>query len=273
MNALTSVVFSLGVIAYSVAMTLFFVDIARRTRRGPARRWATRLLRIAALAHFAHIVVTSLITGICPIYTVEFALSLTALVAVAGFLILGRSEPIHALGAFIAPLAITFLVGAQVVGGGYEAGQLSRGVLAVHVTASLLGAASFLLAAGAGLFYLVAERRLKSKRLVAAGGKLPPLDVLDRVEHRFLLAGFPMLTLGIVTAAVFGTGGHVADGKEVARSLLAYGSWGLVAMVLVLRTAAGWRGRKAAYGTLAGAIMMVMVLLVYLAGDRLGGLS
>ena len=34
-------------------------------------------------------------------------------------------------------------------------------------------------------------------------------------------------------------------------------------MVLVMRAAAGWRGRRSAYGTLAGVMCVTVVILLY----------
>jgi len=43
-----------------------------------------------------------------------------------------------------------------------------------------------------------------------------------------------------------------------------YVTWLVIAGVLFLRAAAGWRGRRAAYGTIAGFAFAVLVLVVYL---------
>jgi ABC-type uncharacterized transport system permease subunit len=162
----------------------------------------------------------------------------------------------------VAPLALTFLVGAQFVA--LNEGpdpSVPRTLLAVHVTANLIGLGLFLLAAAVGAFYLVQERQLKEKRIGWLSAKLPPLDALDHIEHRLLLAGFPLLTLGIVTGAVFA--GSMSAGAEMLRALLAYTTWVLAAGVLLLRVTAGWRGRRAAYGTIAGAVCVVLVILLY----------
>jgi ABC-type transport system involved in cytochrome c biogenesis permease subunit len=45
---------------------------------------------------------------------------------------------------------------------------------------------------------------------------------------------------------------------------LGYVTWLLFAGVLLLRAAAGWRGRRAAYGTIAGFGCAMLVLLFYL---------
>ena len=88
-----------------------------------------------------------------------------------------------------------------------------------------------------------------------------------------LLAGFPLLTFGIVSGAVFAARLDAQTGASLARAALAYTTWLLVAGVLVLRALAGWRGRRAAYGTLAGVACVLIVIGIYVAhsGSR-GGL-
>jgi len=132
------------------------------------------------------------------------------------------------------------------------------------VLVNLLGEALFTLAFAAAVVYLLAERRLKQKRLGGVFERLPPLDALDRAEHGFLLAGFPLLTVGILTGTLWAhrvEGGSVSD---VWRAAFGYATWALFAAVLLLRAAAGWRGRRAAYGTIAGFGFAVIVLVIYL---------
>jgi len=43
-----------------------------------------------------------------------------------------------------------------------------------------------------------------------------------------------------------------------------YATWLLTGAVLLLRAAAGWRGRRAAYGTIAGLVFAMAVIAVYL---------
>jgi ABC-type uncharacterized transport system permease subunit len=130
----------------------------------------------------------------------------------------------------------------------------------------------FLLAGAASAFYLCQERRLKERRTTPLQGKLPPLDALDLTEHRLLLAGFPLLTFGIVSGAVFAARIDSMTSASLARTALAYTTWILVAGVLVLRALAGWRGRRAAYGTLAGVACVLLVIGIYVAHSGGGGL-
>jgi ABC-type uncharacterized transport system permease subunit len=264
MTVLTGIAFYLGVIAYSAAATLYFLELARREPAPLRAQWAPRVLGVGALLHATHIVVASLVTRVCPVESLHFALSLSALVAVGVYLLVNRRSKLHAMGAVVAPIALTFLVGAQFVGRDPSSVlPFSRTLLVMHIAANVLGLGLFLLAGAAGAFYLVQDRRLRQKKLLGAGSRLPALDSLDRSSHRLLLAGFPLLTFGVVTGAVFTQKLGELGGAELLRSLLGYATWVLLASVLVLRRLGGFGGRRAAYGTIAGVTCVLLVLLIY----------
>ena len=115
MQDLATIAFYLGVIAYSVAATLFFLDLARRDGFALGQQWAPRALGIGAALHAAHVVTASLLSRVCPVESLHFALSLSALIIAGVYLALRRRLRLHAVGAFVAPIALTFLVGAQFV--------------------------------------------------------------------------------------------------------------------------------------------------------------
>lgn len=262
MEQLATVAFYLGVIAYSIAATLFFLDLVRSEGLSVGVRWAPRLLMAGAAFHLSHLVAASLFTRVCPVESVNFALSLAALMATTAFLFLRQRSSLHLMGAFVAPLSLTFLVSAQFVSAETHT-HVPRAMLAFHITANVLGVGLFLLAGAASVFYLVQERRLKQKRVHVSSKRLPPLDALDATEHRLLLAGFPLLTFGVVTGAMFISQIGPITSVASVRAVLGYATWILVAGVLILRALAGWRGRRAAWGTLAGAVCVLLVILMY----------
>ncbi|HEX5099370.1 MAG TPA: cytochrome c biogenesis protein CcsA [Polyangiaceae bacterium] len=264
MDALATIAFYLGVIAYSAASTLFFLDLARQTAPPPRSTWGPRLLVVAALLHAVHVVTASLVLQRCPVDSLHFGLSFSALVAVAAFLVLRRYASLDAVGVIVAPSALTFLVGAQFVGVEVTTDPLiSRPLLVMHIAANVLGVGLFVVAGAAGLLFLVLERRLQTHRAAGLGGRLPSLDTLDRSMHRLLVGGFPLLTFGVVTGALFSR--HLEDlsGAAFARTLFGFLTWVVLASVLVLRRVAGVRGRRAAYGTLAAVLCMFLVVVVY----------
>lgn len=261
MQSAATIAFYLGVIAYSAASTLFFLELVRVS--APKAAWGPRALAFGGAFHAGHVVAASLLSNMCPVGSLHFGLSLSALMAVGAFLALHRRFRIHALGALIAPLALTFLVGAQFVGqGGGPDDAGSRPLLVLHIAANVAGVGLFLLAGASGIFYVIEERRLKRKQLGLAS-RLPPLAALDKTAHRLLLAGFPLLTFGVVTGSLFLDQMRGMDAAEVLRSLLGYVSWLLLGIVLLLRRSIGWSGRRAAYGTLAGVGCVLLVVLFY----------
>jgi ABC-type uncharacterized transport system permease subunit len=143
--------------------------------------------------------------------------------------------------------------------------------LALHITVNIVGLAFVLLAGGAASFYVFVEARLRKKRL-AAIGRLPSLDLLDRLRHRMLLIGFPLLTVGVVTGGIFVSQLDADSLASMARAVLGYAAWLSVAVVLLLRAILGWEGRRSAYGTLAGVACVSLVLLVYVLRPFFGGL-
>lgn len=269
MHALVMVAFIFGVVAYSVAATLYFVNLAKREGAQSAVLWAPRVQLFASAFHAVHLVMASFVTSTCPVASLPFALSLSALVMSLGHVMLAKRYGVAAIGVAIAPLALMFLVAAQFIGGGAHAEGLSPTLLALHVTANLLGLALFLLAGAAGAFYLFQERRLKAKKGRFVFGRLPPLDVLDTAEHRLLLAGFPLLTFGVVTGVVFMQQLAEMSTAGMLRAGLAYLTWFVVAGVLLLRAVAGWRGRRTAYGTLFGTACVLLIIVAYVV--RAGG--
>ncbi|MBK9000443.1 MAG: cytochrome c biogenesis protein CcsA [Myxococcales bacterium] len=264
MEGIATAAFYLGAAAYAAAAILFFLDLARRQGSAPAAASAPVALGVGAALHAVHVVSASLFSRICPVESLHFSLSLSALILAGVYLGLRSRFRLQAVGAVVAPLALTFLIGAQFVGAEQSSiAGVSRQLLILHITANLAGVGLFMLAGAAGAFYLVQERSLKEKRPTWITAKLPPLDALDRTEHRLLLTGFPMLTFGVVTGGFFVSRIGAAGGAEILRAALGYATWILLAAVLVMRAAAGWRGRRSAYGTLAGVMCVTAVIVLY----------
>jgi ABC-type uncharacterized transport system permease subunit len=263
MPELAPIAFYLGVVAYSAAATVFFLELLRRDPERAPGNFGPRLLMLGAGIHSVHVVAASLLSNACPVESLHFGLSLTALGAAVAYLLLRRRFRLHALGAIVAPLALTFLIGAQFVATPRLEAEVPRGLLAFHIAANLIGLGVFLVAGGSSALYVLLERRLRTKKRAPTSSRLPPLDALDRAAHRLLLIGFPLLTFGVVTGAVFTQRVAEAGSAAAIRTVLGYATWGLLAAVLLLRQIIGLRGRRAAYGTLAGVACVLVVLLVY----------
>jgi ABC-type uncharacterized transport system permease subunit len=246
---------------YLAASVLFVVDLLGHA--GTAGKWAPRLVTAALPLHAAHIAVWSVVLHVCPVEGIHFALSVAALLACSAYAVARLRYPVDIVGAFVAPQALAFLLASRFVGPVDDEPRLRSALLPFHVISNLIGIALFTLAFAAAVAYLLQERRLKHKSF-AGFARLPPVDALDRAEHGFLVAGFPLLTVGILTGTIWSREIEAGGAAAIARAALSYASWVLIGGVLLLRAAAGWRGRRAAFGTILGFSLTILVLVIYL---------
>ena len=230
--------------------------VAGRTANRP--RWADQavpLLGAAVLFHTLDLVIGALKAGNIPVTNFAQSLSFLAwLTAIVSFILVVRMR-MQVLGAFVAP-GVLAAVGAAMLltrrGHLVIPDGLRSAWLPVHVTLAFLGDALFVVAAGVSLAYLVHESRLKAKRPMSSGGEpMPSLEKLDRINYRLLGWGFAMLSLAIVSGALWAeaTWGHFWSWEP--RESWSLIIWLLYAGLLESRIAAGWRGRRAAALTLA----------------------
>jgi ABC-type uncharacterized transport system permease subunit len=260
---LAHALFAITAACYVAASALFLRFLVRG--KGDAGTIAPRLIAVGAVAHAGHISVASLVLKQCPVEGIHFPMSVASMLMCVAYFFLRKRFRVEVAGAFVAPLALTSLMASRFVGDVTEPGERIKGVvLPFHVTLNLFGVALFGLAFSAAALYLVQERLVKQKRIDGVSRRLPPLDALDRAEHRFLLAGFPLLTIGILTGTLWARRVEMGAPSDVLRAVFGYVTWLVIAGVLFLRAAAGWRGRRAAYGTIAGFGFAVLVLIVYL---------
>ncbi len=227
-------------------------------------RWATRVLVSAALAHLAFLVVDYQVHGNVPIGDIHQTLSLASLLIVVAYLLASMRYRIAVLGSFITPVTLLFLLGAG-LGKSVEhvPADVRSVLLPIHIGVNILGIVAFTLAFAAALAYVIQEALLRRKKLGGLFQRLPSLDVLDSLGFRLVTIGFPLLTIGIVTGAIWAVRIDPGTFGITAAQSFALVAWVVFAGVLLLRVAAGWRGRRAAVGTMVGFVCAAAVLVGY----------
>jgi ABC-type uncharacterized transport system permease subunit len=268
MNGILWASFLLAAASYLVSCGIFVAQARRKPGWEPPVS-PLRLLELGALLHLAYLILSSVVVRRCPVFSMHSALGIVSLVGVVTFAVVGRRRRLEALGGFVAALAAAFLVATHIVSASTAAGS-DRWLLAVHITANFVGGGILLVAGCACTFYLWSERRLRQRRSLGQGPKLPPLESLDAIVHRLLWIGVPLLTVGILTGRlVMKVAESVTTGDRV-RALLSLGSWALLLGVLALRQWRHWRGRRPAYLALAGVLGILLVIVLYAARAMLG---
>ncbi len=217
-------------------------------------------------AHSAAVAVHFLQTGYPNVTQFREALTLYCWILVAGYLIVQLKYHVTVLGAIIAPLALLMTLAAFAFGTGPEQlpPELHTYWLPVHVMLAFLGNAAFALAFAVSLIYLMQEHKLKQKKITSLMKRFPSLETLDRLNYVFLVWGFPLMTLGILTGSLW-AGIHWGnywswDPRQISSGL----AWLFYGAILHGRITAGLRGKKAAVLTMVG---FCVVLGYFLWGD------
>ena len=122
--------------------------------------------------------------------------------------------------------------------------------LSIHVITCFVGYAAFAVSFWFSILFLVKENREKKNR--SQSRLLPSSRLLDEINYRSILIGFPMLTLGIVTGAAWANyawGSYWSWDPKETWSLI---TWFIYAAFLHARLTRGWSGRKTAILSIIG---------------------
>lgn len=251
--------FSVAVAAYGLASALLLLHLAGRDK---APLSGPRVLLGAALAHVGADVVRWALRGVHPFDGIAPTLSFVSLGSVVAYLAVRRARPrVESVGAFVAPVAFVLVIASRFAHRP-NVHPATTGLLASHLAAGAVSLASLTLACAMCLAYLLLDREMKARRLGGLFRRLPPLEVLDGLAYRAVSIGTAALTLAVVTGHLVSVRAARVAGPQW-QQYFALTAWVLFAVVLLLRVAAGWRGRRMAIGTLVGYASAVLVLVFY----------
>jgi cytochrome c-type biogenesis protein CcsB len=254
----------MDVITFELALTFYFAStIVGVVELFKGNKTTSRIMLILAslgfLLHTVNIVARYLLAGHLPIVNLHEASSFFSWCIVLIFFFLEYRYNIGLLGSFIMPVVFIIMLSSSVLP--REIKPLSPVLqsywLGIHTSLAFLGDAAFALAGGIGLMYLVQEHFVKSRHLGDLFHRMPSLQMLDEINYKLISIGFPLLTLAIITGALWAESAWGTywrwDPKEV-WSLI---TWFIYALVLHVRITAGWRGRKAAILSIIGFVAVL----------------
>jgi cytochrome c-type biogenesis protein CcsB len=201
--------------------------------------------------------------GHTPVTNLYESLSFFAWMIMGVLLIVNRRYKVKVLGALLAPIALIFMLFALALP--HEIVPLTPVLQSFwhpfHVFFAFLGNTLFTLAFCCGVMYLIQEHLLKAKKVGAISRRLPSLKVLDDLNYQSLIFGFPLLTLGIITGAIwaeYAWGRYWDWDPKETWSLI---TWFLYAGLLHQRLTVGWRGRRAALMAIVGFLSILFTFL------------
>jgi len=213
--------------------------------------------------HTANIIYRYVVAGHIPITNFHESTSFFSWSIVLIFFILQFRYKVSILCSFIMPVVFVLMLSSSMLS--QEIKPLSPVLqsywLAIHTVVAFLGNAAFALAFGIGTMYLVQEHYVKSKHLGGIFGRLPSLQTLDALNYKLISLGFPLLTLAIITGALWAESAWGSFWRWDPREVWSLTTWFIYAIILHARLVAGWRGKRAAILSILGFLIILTSFL------------
>jgi len=166
-------------------------------------------------------------------------------------------------GAFVIPFALLTSAYAAILDSEIEPliPALKSNWLLIHVSVSFLAYGAFALSCGISITYLIKIWHEKTGENQGLGGILPASQLLDEYSYKAIAAGFPLLTLGILTGAIwahYAWGSYWSWDPKETWSLIV---WLIYAGFLHARNVGGWRGKRTAIISIIGFAGVIFLYL------------
>jgi len=258
MDLLSHVLFnvSMGIYFFSFLGYLFFAVTQHRI----PGKVSTLLLLLGLIIHSIGLVVRWQEThqtgyGYIPLSNMYESLIFFSWTIVFIYLIIEFRFQQKVIGIFIVPLAflciaITSIIPAISPKITPLMPALQSNWLTIHVTTCFFGYAAFAVSFGISILYLIQDKKVGDRKGMPRW--LPSLLILDEINYKSIVIGFPMLTLGIITGAAWANyawGSYWSWDPKETWSLI---TWFVYAAFLHARITRDWKGRKAAILSIVG---------------------
>jgi len=257
----SSLLFNITTFAYLASMLLFFVFLAARTKA-----IGTAAIAVAYGGLLAQTVAIALRwkesydigVGHAPLSNLYESVVFFSWTIVLIYALLDIKYKYRVIGAFVMPFALLGMAWAQLgMNNSIEplVPALQSNWLLYHVVTCFLGYAAFAVACGISIMYLIKAGSEESADKPAGSALLPmfpPIKVLDDLNYRAIMIGFPLLTLGIITGAAWANyawGTYWSWDPKETWSLIV---WFVYAAFLHARITKGWVGKRAAWLSIIG---------------------
>ena len=254
------------------------------------RNLGATLAIIGALAQFAQLVARYEISHIWPLLNLYGSLSLFSAMSVAIFVIFAFRYRLWFAGGFVLALAAMFLTYGVTWNEGVmpPVPSLQSYWAKVHVPIVVTSYAAFLVSFVISALYLVryyVERRRGAAMMLSASvepgasgsatatlsgpndgvsgwlASLPTLPQLDVLVYRSVAVGLPLLTLGIITGALWAKEAWGAYWQWDPKETAALFSWIIYAAYMHLHTRNQWRGLRTSWVSVIGFLSIIFCYL------------
>lgn len=240
---------------------VFFADDDR------ARRFSAPGLKVLLVLHLAYLALLAWRWSQFPAATVSQVLSAVAFAIALVYALVEHLGQERSTGFLMLSLACFFEVLSALLRSNRppDLEIFHSPMFALHVSCGLLGYAAFAVAAGYGFLFLRLYSEIKRGRFHVFFGKLPPLEVLEKMTTVALTVGFVALSGSVATGATWAQALFGGNWFTDPKFLVTLATWGFYGLALGLRRWRRWQGRQTALASIAGfAAILFSVLAVNL---------
>jgi len=248
--------FTVTFIAYMVAAILYIVYLGYKNDN--LAKLATLATVIGLISNTVLLVARWIISGHPPfINGYEFLVSFTWGIALL-YLYAEWRYKLNIIGAFVMPIAWLLLAYIAVImptnmrNAENLMPALQSDWLTIHVATAMVSYGAFAVSVGVSIMYLIKQSMENSRSRSDFNKRMPSLDVLDDISYKFIAIGFPLLSIVIISGAIwaeYAWGRYWSWDPKETWSLI---TWLVYAAYLHARFTYGWRGNRAAWMSILG---------------------
>jgi ABC-type uncharacterized transport system permease subunit len=251
----------IALVGYLSGIALATIGTLRQSTT--VRRAAILIFAATWIVHLAAIIHTALATGRFPLTNMAEYLLVLGWVVMSLYLILQLNLRVPVAGLVMPPIAGLAALGAWLLQTNSDVAPAvdPSALFLFHTTVSTAGIATLCLAFAMSVLYLVQDRALKARKGLKLLERLPALEKCDRIAFRAMVAGFILLTIGIVTGVGVNRSLYERLWTWEWKQILPVLAWIVFAAVILLRQMLGYRGRKSAYLAIAGFALGLLTVI------------
>lgn len=244
--------FELALTFYMISMIIGIIEVFA------VSRYTNQAMLISATIGFSlhslNLIYRFILSGHMPAISIHEAISLFTWSIVFIFFVIRYKYKIGLLGSFIMPWVFGFMLLSSAFTREIQplSPVLNSPWLIIHTLIAFLSYASFGLSCGIGMMFLIQYHFVKSKKLGGLFKRLPSLDILDYVNYRLITTGFFLLTLAIITGALWSERAWGSYWLWQPKQVWSLITWLVYGMIIHLRLRVGLRGRRSSVLSIVG---------------------
>jgi ABC-type uncharacterized transport system permease subunit len=199
-------------------------------------------------------------------FSSEILPSICAWLVVVVYVYLELTTRDRSLGALIVPIVtLLHVLTALNLSGAGEVPRVAHtgGWFQLHVLTYILAYAGFAISCVSSIMYVLLLGEIQAKHLGFFYDRLPPLETLNEINNRAATFGFVFLSAGILSSSVWV---HIYLDRISVWGMPGFAplliAWVIYGGHLAARWMAGWRGKRAAFLSIAGFTLVILVFPV-----------